>query len=160
MAQEQVDKVAIRPFGEGGEELGMTRAEMLDHINVLEGVFSSAVGSSVEFLFAWLVAMFFIAHRLSKLQFLVASGIYLLLMSMHFLSMVNTATYTEIWKRYAGFSTQAYATGTDAAILDRSIDLAQGGYFVSLVFWVVVAISIWWAVSCRENQPKEIGSPL
>ena len=33
MVEEQVKQVAIRPFGEGGEELGMTRAEMLDHIN-------------------------------------------------------------------------------------------------------------------------------
>ncbi len=160
MAEEQVKQVAIRPFGEGGEELGMTRAEMLDHINVLESASSAAVGSSVEFLFAWLVAMFFIAHRLSKLQFLVATGIYLILMSMHYFSMVSSATYTETWKRYAGFSTQADATGTEKTILDSGIEFAQGGHFASLVFWVVVAISIWWAVSCRENQPKEIGSPL
>ena len=160
MVEEQVKQVAIRPFGEGGEELGMTRAEMLDHINVLEGTFSAAVGSSVEFLFAWLVAMFFIAHRLSKLQFLVASGIYLLLMSMHYFSMVSSATYTETWKRYAGFNTQLNTTGAEKTFLDSSIELIQGGQFASIVYWGVIVISIWWAFSCRENQPKDIGSPL
>ena len=160
MAEEQIEQVVIRPFGEGGAELGMTRAEMLDHINQLEAAFSSAAGSSVEFLFAWLVAMFFVAHRLTKLQFIVASGIYLLLMFTHYISMVSSTAYSETWKGYAGFNMQASAAGVDKTILDRSIELTLGGHFASLVYWVVVTISIWWAVSCRKNQPMDIGSPL
>ena len=133
---------------------------MLDHINQLEAAFSSAAGSSIEFLFAWLVAMFFVAHRLTRFQFVVVSGIYLLLMFTHYVSMVSSAAYSEVWKGYAGFNTQGNATGVDKTILDRSIELALGGHFASLVFWVMVAISIWWAVSCRKNQPMDIGSPL
>jgi hypothetical protein len=77
MANQVAAEVVIRPLGEGGAELGMTRAEMLEHLDVLITASQSSVDSSIQFLFAWLVAMFFIAHRLSKVQFLAAIGFYL-----------------------------------------------------------------------------------
>ena len=160
MAGGQVKEVVVRPFGEGGAELGMTRAEMLEHIDFLSEAFQSSIDGSVQFLFAWLVAMFFVAHRLSIVQFLVANGFYLAISTLQYVTLFTLSRSAEVWSRYAGFYTQTNEVGVQPTILDRTIDAVIGGYSQSLVFWGVVAAGIWWAVSCRRNQPNQIGSPI
>ena len=96
-------EVIIRTFGEGGAELGMTRAEMLEHIDVLIMGGVSAVDSSIQFLFAWLVAMFFIAHRLSRIQFFTATGFYLVMSFLKYAELACNYTAQDTWIRYAGF---------------------------------------------------------
>ena len=114
----------------------------------------------VQFLFAWLVAMFFVAHRLSKVQFLVANGFYLAISTLQYVTMVTLLQTQDVWSCYGGFYTQSHEVGTQPTLLERIIDGIPGGYSLSLVFWVVVAAALWWAVSCRRNQPNEIGSPI
>lgn len=160
MSGEQVEEVVIRQFGEGGAELGMTRSEILEHLDQLAVLFQSNIGGSIEFLFAWLVAMFFIAHRLSKPQFLIANGFYLIICTLQYVSLLSISQAEDTWSRYGGFYTQVLDTIGDHSLLDRIMEAAASGYFLSLVYWAVVVVSIWWAASCRKNQPKDIGSPI
>ena len=160
MASEKIAEVVIRPLGEGGDKLGMTRAEILEHLNHLDGAFQAAVDGSVQFLFAWLVAMFFVAHRLSRVQFFVANGFYLVICVLQYVTMLSIFQSQDVWSRYGGFYTQSHEVGTEPTLLDRFLEGLIGGYSISLVFWALIAASIWWAVSCRRNQPKEIGSPI
>ena len=160
MKNQAAAELIIRPFGEGGADLGMTRAEMLEHIDVLVMAGVSAIDSSIQFLFAWLVAMFFIAHRLSRAQFLAAIGFYLVMSFLKYAELVSNYTAQDTWVRYAGFYLQEHEVGVEPALTDKVVEAALSYVALSLMFWAVVAASIWWAVSCRRNQPHEAGSPL
>jgi len=153
-------EVVIRPFGEGGAQLGMSRAEMLEHLDVLITAGQSAVDSSIQFLFAWLVAMFFIAHRLSKVQFFVAIGFYLGISFLKYAELASNFAAQDTWAGYAGFYVQEHDVGAESNLFDKMIEVALSDQSLSLTFWAVVAASIWWAISCRKNQPNEVGSPI
>ena len=151
--------VEIRPFGDGGAELGMSRAEMLDQINFLRESLATAIGDSIEILFAWLVVMFFIAHRLSRAQFFTAVSFYLIGHIYLYGTMYRHVMLQSVWARYGGFISRADAGGGTTPI-DSLLSFLMSGYTSTFVYWAIVATSIWWAVSCRRNQPKDIGSPL
>ena len=60
MEAEIVAAVQLLPFGEGGAELGMTRAEMLDQLHQIENSIMSTLEFQTQIIFGWLVAMFFV----------------------------------------------------------------------------------------------------
>ena len=160
MVTQVAAEVTIRPLGEGGAELGMTRAEMLEHLDVITVAGQSAMDSSIQFLFAWLVAMFFIAHRLSKVQFVAAIGFYLVMSFLKYAELVSIFRAQDSWAAYAGLVIQEHEPGTEPTLFNQIVQAALSGHSLTLVFWAVVAASIWWAVSCRTNQPNVIGSPI
>jgi hypothetical protein len=128
----------------------MTKAEIMDQGN---WALDNAVGQTDTFfqlLFGFLIAMFLIAHRLSRTQFTAALVLY---------SSVVLLTGDQWLDRVIFFEAIERFLGGDPFHTFLNVKIP---YFVPMliVYCLMFAGSIWWAFSCRRNQPKEIGSPL
>jgi hypothetical protein len=155
--------VEIIPFGNGGAEIGMTRAEMYDRIDNLYTESVSYTTLILQITFAWLIAMFFVAHRLSRPQLFVVAVFFAWF---YFESWdLSLGAHGEIGAWY-----QLLAPGgidmlppVDVSwshqVIKRLLWSADSEYRHTLPFWIFGGC-IWWAFSCRRNQPKELGSPL
>jgi hypothetical protein len=151
MAGEQVAEVTVRPLGEVGLELGMTRYELYEVSNQALTTFHTNIDSLIQILFAFLMAMFFIAHRLSRRQFGFALVTYSVLQFLYLRGAYNAVGEFERLNAAMGLPTP-----------DFEIWAIKFSEF-TFVYTVMVAMymgSIWWSFGCRENQKKEIGSPL
>ena len=157
MEAEIVAAVQLLPFGEGGAELGMTRAEMLDQLHQIENSIMSTLEFQTQIIFGWLVAMFFVAHRLSHPQISVACTLFLGISLLNLGVIVSAISRINSWAGYlypdSGNPNSLDAVGVLIAILSN-------GWLQLSFILSVYAACIWWAFSCRRNQPNEIGSPL
>ena len=146
----------LKPFGPGGAELGMTRAEMLDRIDYLESAEMAGIEFQTEVMFAWLVAMFFIAHRLSRTQFLACCLLF---------SLICLWNYMNIWDNMIAFTAWQYLAGfhpvDPESLWDQMISVFLGGYWMKALMALGTYVAcIWFSVSCRRNQANTIGSPF
>lgn len=152
-----VDEIVIVPFGKGGAELGMTRAEMLEQINYLDGSITTTLEFQTQIIFGWLVAMFFVAHRLSRSQLLTACVFFVAISMLNLGVLAAAVSKAEQWYSFL-YPTLESNDPLDALGMLLSI-VGNGWAQVTVILSVYVAC-IWWAASCRRNQPKDIGSPL
>jgi len=155
--------VEIIPFGNGGAELGMTRAEMYDRLDNLYAEWIGYTTLTLQITFAWLIAMFFVAHRLSRPQLFVVAVFFSWFYFQSWQLQMSTLREIAAWSQllapegiellpardysWAHRSMRAFLYGTDSQYRDT-------------IPFLMFAGCIWWAFSCRRNQPKEIGSPL
>ena len=159
MDAEKALDVVIEPLGPGGAGLGMTRAEIWDQINHVESTINIAVEFQTQIIFGWLVAMFFVAHRLSGPQMFMAYVFFILINLMNLTNLVSGILRVKYWGELESTPNVTAASQTmdftDWLILATSAHWFQ----ITLILSIYVAC-IWWAFSCRKNQPNEIGSPI
>ncbi|MEP5568110.1 MAG: hypothetical protein ABJN62_09780 [Halioglobus sp.] len=156
-----MNEVVLRPFGEGGAELGMTRAEMMEHIHFISEGMNATSDTQLQIFFAWLVAMFFVAHRLSRAQFLVVSALFTYFTWDSWISMSHGWHAFIAWQEYAGLHHQVLdMTGNLSGIVEKSMQFMRTVSSDAIFYWAVYASCMWFGFSCRKNQPKELGSPL
>ena len=98
-----------------------------------------------------LIASFFIAHRLSRSQLILVMSLYSLLVAM------NLYIFASHVAEYEGFSAAA----------DLPVDVIEvGSYRFPLLgpqiflYFLMYLASLWWVMSCRKNQSKQLESPL
>lgn len=140
MADESIVSQVTRPLGNVGIELDLTRAELLELADRQAQRWFDHISWAMEITFAFMIATFFIAHRLSRPQFFFLLVAYTLFM-MSNIQGYSVASYEIAPELYAGIMYPVEA--------------------IPLLLYVILYMgSIWWAISCRRNQPKEIGSPL
>ena len=143
--------MAVELIPLGAPELGMTRGEMLQHIDFLWTYMQEQTDFTVQIVFAWLVAMFFIANKLPTYQFVAAHVFYLIFLLRQYFRIADTGTALDVWYDRIGLPGWSYADRGEplmdfyvryfAPVIDQSI------------FFLVVAGTIWWSISCRRRQP-------
>jgi len=151
MAGESVAGEVTRPLGNVGIELDLTRVELLELADRQAQMGFDYISWAMEITFAFMIATFFIAHRLSRPQFFFLLVAYTLFI-FHNLEGYSVASHEiRFWLEAAGMRVSAP-------------EFAGIAYPVEAIPLLLYAIfymgSIWWAISCRRNQAKEIGSPL
>ena len=105
--------------------------------------------------------MFFVAHRLSMLQLFVATTFFGVF---YFQTWSQLLSVNEAYNRW--FSLAYTAEYRTAAFSDQSWiaskvhALNYTGTLWEAMPFVMFAVCIWWAFSCRGSQPKEQDSPL
>jgi hypothetical protein len=156
--------VQIIPFGEGGAEIGMTRAEIHEHMDYLRSNFDVITTTILQLVFAWLVGMFFVAHRLSRLQLFVATiffAVFYFQAWSHYFIIIDEY---ELWHSFAwpaDYAHYGFTPSPDRTWMIKAVHyLNFTGPLWDALPLIMFAGSIWWASSCRRNQPKELGSPL
>ena len=148
----------LKPFGPGGAELGMSRAEMLDRVDYLESAEMAGIEFQTEVMFAWLVAMFFIAHRLSRVQFLAGCLLFSLISLWNYMNIWDNMVAFMYWQELAGFTSNGVEI---VSIWDQISSAFLGGYWMKAAMALSTFVAcIWFAFSCRRNQANTIGSPL
>ena len=113
------------------------------------------MGVSMDFItqiiFAMLIASFFIAHRLSRSQLILVMSLYSLLVAM------NLYIFASHVAEFEGFSA---AAGLPVDVIEvGSYRFPLLGPQIFLYFLMYLA-SLWWVMSCRKNQSKQLESPL
>lgn len=154
-------EVLVRPFGPGGAELGMSRAEMMEHIHYLGEVVGTTYDTQLQIFFAWLVAMFFVAHRLSKPQFIVVSLLFTYFTWSSWTSLYAGQDAFIGWQEYAGlYHAKLEPVGAPPNLIYKAMYFMRDLDMDNIYYWAVYIACMWFGVSCRNNQPKEVGSPL
>ena len=154
-------EVLVRPFGPGGAELGMSRAEMLDHIHYLGEVTSATYDTQLQIFFAWLVAMFFVAHRLSRAQFVVVSVLFTYFTWSSWTNLYGAADAFLAWQEYAGlYNTKSEPPGAPPNLIYQAMYFMRDLEMEHIDYWAVYIACMWFGVNCRSNQPNKLGSPL
>ncbi|MEM9531745.1 MAG: hypothetical protein AAGA23_12565 [Pseudomonadota bacterium] len=138
---------AVIPFGEGGAELGMTRGEIQEHIDWLWSYNQVQTEFVIEMVFAWFVAMTFIAKRLTTRQFIVAHVFYLLFLVRQYMAMEDATIALGTWIERNGLS----PVNTDPGLVTYLYNNYLGIFMDQFLFLAVVAGSVWWSVSCRKT---------
>ena len=70
-------KADVIPFGEHGDKLGMTRSEILQMIEDLQRVFRPVLMEIfLTILFGYIVAMYLVAPKLSRIQYAIANTVF------------------------------------------------------------------------------------
>jgi hypothetical protein len=152
--------VQIIPFGEGGAELGMTRAEMLEHTDNLEADWASYTTTVLQLTFAWLIGMFFVAHRLSRSQLFVAIAFFGIFYFQTWSSYMSIVDAIDRWNAHM-WPSDYVALNPDQNLLRQAVEFLNiGSWAWDALPFMLFAGCIWWAFSCRRNQPKELGSPF
>lgn len=141
----------VVPFGPGGEALGMTRGEMIEHARSREEEQQAILDAETDFVFAWLVAMYFVGSRLSKRQFLVAAFFFTLITANKCMNLILNIESAERWWAFAGARVMDFAEYAPA--LERGIRMSMDPVLVfsaAVFLWVGC---IWWGVICRRQMP-------
>lgn len=147
MSNDIEDQPEIIPFGEGGAELGMTRGEIQEHIDWLWSYQHMQTEFVIEMIFAWLVAMTFIAARLSTKQFVVAHIFYLTFLLQQFMAINDSLLALTTWQDRNGLAAVSADIGGFAGFYMQYL---LGDLDVAIFFAAVVA-SVWWSISCRKT---------
>ena len=138
--------------------MGMTKAEIYVQLNQLESTILTALEFQTQIIFGWLVAMFFVAHRLSRPQISVACIFFLGISLMNLAVIVSAISRAETWQDYLFPTSNVVAMPSD--MTDIFLDVISSGWLQLAFMLSVYAACIWWAISCRRNQSNVIGSPL
>ncbi len=139
-------------------EMGMTKAEMYAQLNHLESTILTALEFQTQIIFGWLVAMFFVAHRLSRPQISVACAFFLGISLMNLGVLVSAISRAETLQGSMFPESNFNAMPSD---MTGIFLYAISSGWLQLAFMLsVYSACIWWAISCRSNQAKVIGSPL
>ena len=94
--------VKVRPFGPGGAEMDMTRAEMLEHIGQLTNQIAASTEILITLLFGWLISTYLVAHKLSRVQFSISAVLYSIWCWLTWSNIQINKDVREVWGRYAG----------------------------------------------------------
>ena len=152
MTKESITEMTVRPLGEYGLELGMTRFELLELSNQASERIGGTLDWLTQLIFALLIASFFVANKLSRKQLGFLLAVYSAIF--FFQLWIAAGAYIEYYK----FSEAAGLTPIDLINIGgvKVDDMA-----IVLGLWLVMYMgSIWWVFSCRKSQQKELGSPL
>jgi hypothetical protein len=152
--------MATRSFGEGGAELGMTRGEMLEHIDSLLHGQQILIEYQTQLIFGWLAVSFFVAHRLSRAQFILACVFFSLFTLNNYVNIADAWSSLDTWVSMAGFIPGNSGVEAEQSAMERLIDVTTGDIAYAMLGLCAYVACIWFAVSCRRNQPNTIGSPL
>lgn len=139
-------------------EIGMTKAEMYVQLNQLESTILTALEFQTQIIFGWLVAMFFVAHRLSRPQISVACIFFLGISLMNLAVIVSAISRAETWQDNLFPTSNVTAMPSDMTGIFFYV--ISSGWLQLAFILSVYAACIWWAISCRRNQSNVIGSPL
>ena len=151
MNDETNNEPAVLPLGEGGAELGMTRGEIQEHIDWLWGYNLAQTEFAIEMIFAWFVAMTFIARRLTTRQFIVVHFFYLAFLLRQYMAMEDAQIALVVWLERIGLP----PVNTDPGFITNFYRQYVSGYADQVLFIAAVAGSVWWSLSCRKA-----GNPL
>ena len=139
-------------------EMGMTNAEIYAQLNQMEATILTALEFQTQIIFGWLVAMFFVAHRLSRPQISVACTFFLCISLMNLAVIVSAISRAETWQGYLFPNSNANAMPSDMTGI--FLYVISSGWLQLAFVLSLYAACIWWAISCRRNQSNVIGSPL
>ncbi|MEM1403852.1 MAG: hypothetical protein AAGG55_11020 [Pseudomonadota bacterium] len=138
----------------GAPELGMTRGEMLEHIDFLWNYIHSQTEFTIQIVFAWLIAMFFTAKQLAKSQFIAAHVFYLLFLLRQYFAIADSQAALAAWYDRIALPSISDVKASDPLLVFYNNYL--GPFFDQFLFLGVVAGTIWWAFSCRRERESTI----
>jgi hypothetical protein len=133
----------------GAPELGMSRGEMLEHIDFLWNYIHSQIEFTIQIIFAWLVAMFFTAQKLKRHQFVAAHVFYLLFLMRQYFIIGDSGYALDAWYERIALPSLDAARSADPLLDIYQTYLAS--FFDQALFVAVVAGTIWWSISCRQE---------
>ncbi|MEP4485542.1 MAG: hypothetical protein ABJ013_07940 [Halioglobus sp.] len=133
------ETMAVELIPLGKPELGMTRAEMLEHGSALAELASSGIDTFYTLLFAYIIAMYIAGRQLTTTQYVIANIMYLAVMATTIFFVVSSLIGDFSWSEFAGLS-----NGNS-----REFYLGVGGGFAMLVI-----LSIWFGRKIRHPSPN------
>ncbi|MEP5570098.1 MAG: hypothetical protein ABJN62_19815, partial [Halioglobus sp.] len=128
-----VETVEIIPLGT--PELGMTRAEMLEYGSNMSGEAVTTVDTFYTLLFAYVIAMFIAGRLLTRMQYVIANIMYLLVMAITLFTHYQLIRLTNSWIAYAGIH---------SAFADEFL------WGTSALYATLVILSIWFGRKIRH----------
>lgn len=135
----EIFKMSVDVIPLGNPELGMSRAEILDYANTMLEFFFSSVELFYTVLFAYVIAMYLAGSQLTKVQYVIANIMYL---------MVVGFTVFSKAVLLSGFYAGANASGLEV--------MSAGGnwwlYQVVITDSLLIGLSIWFGR--RVRHPK------
>ena len=138
------------PFGEGGAELNMTRAEMIEHARAREEEQQAIIDSQTQLVFAWLLAMYFVGRRLNRFQFAVISFFFTLLTFNKWLNLHFLIDSAQRWWTYAGASAMDFAAHGEG--MEAGLTTALSGWLIGGLAFLLWACCMWWGISCYRGS--------
>ncbi|MEM7704487.1 MAG: hypothetical protein AAF358_02985 [Pseudomonadota bacterium] len=137
----------------GAPELGMTRGEMLEHIDFLWNYIHSQIEFTIQIVFAWLIAMFFTAKQLKMSQFIAAHVFYLMFLTRQYFGIADSQAALGVWYDRIALPNIDSVKAEDPLLVFFN---SFSGYFEQFLFVAVVAGTIWWSFSCRTERSRTI----
>ena len=152
-ATPEVPPVEIIPFGPGGAELGMTRFEMLQMMEVSNTHYGTAMEMFLTILFGYIVAMYLAAPKLSRIQYAIANTVFLVPMANHVLFMYRTVVVSGQWAYWDGDYGDEMFTRMDEMF---PVWLAMVNYYLQWVLLIgLPLLAVWFGWRIRKNPPRE-----
>ena len=133
--------MAVDTIPLGWPELGMTRAEILVHVNSLHGHYANANEMFYTLLFAYVVAMYLAGSQLTRAQYTIVNVMYLVVMA---------GTVTSAFGYYAVAVNWLPHTGLERV---SAISVYMPIMFV-MVSSLLVFLSIWFGRKVRHSNTE------
>ena len=124
----------------GLPELGMTRAEILEHSNTMLDIYYNSAELFYTLLFAYVVSMYLAGSQLSRMQYIIANAMYLIVIGTTAFAGFGLLNLFYVWGDYAGLNKMAGA-GSQWVHID----------VVTKV--VLITLSIWFGRRIRHPKP-------
>ena len=113
---------------------------MLEQSNAFFGMFGAETEIFYALLFAYIIAMYLAGSQLTRLQYVIANTMYLLVMANTIFACFNLLGFTFIWLEYAGLQESTEASTDWIPITTATLRLA------------LVILSMWFGR--RIRHPK------
>ncbi|MEP5567917.1 MAG: hypothetical protein ABJN62_08790 [Halioglobus sp.] len=127
--------MAVKMDPLGAPELGMSRAEILEYSSSMLEASLSGTELFYTLLFAYVVAMYIAGKQLTKLQYVIANAMYLIVMSMQIFLIYHTTAVQNLWIGYAGLVTN---TGNELWMISGGVNA------------MLVLLSLWFSNKIRH----------
>ena len=149
----EVPPVEIIPFGPGGAELGMTRYEILQMMETYNAYFTTAADVHLTILFGYIVAMYLAGPKLTRVQYVIANTIFLVVMAFYILTMYWTATMSAQWGAWDGPYGDEMISVYDE-MFPRWLGLVRWYLQWALIIGTPI-LAIWFGWRIRKNPPRD-----
>ena len=153
-ATPEVPPVETIPLGLGFDAYGYTRGDILARVSEVQAMTIQWSETAIAIIFAYIVAMFVAARLLSRLQFALATVLYLAAIAGCYMQMMNL-----------GFILQMYDTVLFGDVTPLNLEwweenvpswfLVVGPYLQAVVQLGSVGLSIYLGWRFRQNPPQD-----
>ena len=143
----------VIPFGEHGDKLGMTRYEILQMVETYNAYFTSAAEIHLTLLFGYIVAMYLAGPKLSRVQYVIANTMFLLVMAFYALTMYWTQAVSAQWNALDGYYGDEWAT-VYYGLMPHWLSLVQFSLQWALIIGTPI-LAVWFGWRIRKNPPQD-----